>query len=347
MRLHSSFYPRLLLLALFGIALALGAGFFGEFHPALDSFSHFRAHLAVLLALVALPLAFTAAQMQAIVALIFSAGAFATTVGALPLPLLSPVHAGFAAASGDRATYRLLQMNLRYDNPTPEKVLSLIGRTQPDVIALAEVSGLWKEKLGLVSSAYPHRILCSDPYIGMGVAILSRRPFAAGSEPRCYDRGTFAIATVDFAGMPVDVAAIHMGWPWPFAQQWQVGAMTTSLQQLGPTALLAGDCNAAPWSATVRQIAVAGGLDLMPSVGATWQLSGLPDFLRFAGLGIDHVFSKGAVTIHAASLLEPAGSDHLPTIVDFSLRPAPAEPGDEDATAFAAADLAPAANPAR
>ena len=34
--------------------------------------------------------------------------------------------------------YRLLQFNLRFDNRTPEKLLSLIGRTKPDVITLQE-----------------------------------------------------------------------------------------------------------------------------------------------------------------------------------------------------------------
>lgn len=346
MRPYSILCQRPLLSALIVIALPLALGFFGAFHPAFDSFSHFRAHLAVVLALVALPLLFSKTRIEAIVALIFAAAAFATTAGALPLPGLSPVQAGFKADAGERAVYRLLQMNLRYDNPTPEKVLSLIGRTQPDIIALNEVSAMWEAKLAFIASAYPHRIICSHPYTRSGVAILSRRPFAGSGEPRCDDRGAFAIASVNFGGQPVDVATIHMGWPWPFFQQWQVGAMTPSLRSLGPTALMAGDCNAVPWSATVRRIAEAGGLDTMPSIGATWQLAGLPDFLRFAGLPIDHVFSKGAVLVHSARLLEPVGSDHLPTMVEFSLRPEPGQPGDdEDATAFAAAE--PAFHPTR
>ncbi|HEY4193257.1 MAG TPA: endonuclease/exonuclease/phosphatase family protein [Mesorhizobium sp.] len=307
-------------------------------HPALDSFSHLRAHLAVLLALLALALlAFAGFRTEAAVALLFAFGAFSTTSSALSLPWLSPVQAGFVSGPPERAAYRLLQMNLRFDNRTPEKVLSLIGRTQPDVITLDEVSVMWKAKFELLASAYPHRILCPYPDRPFGVAILSRRPFVAGTAPRCFTRGALAIATVDFGGAPVDIAAIHIGWPWPFEQGWQVGELTSHLDLLGETALMAGDCNAVPWSATVRTVAKAGGLKLMPSVGPTWQYMKLPDFLRFAGLPIDQVFSKGAVLIHSASRLEDTGSDHLPVLVEFSLRPQPDQPDDEHATATASA----------
>ena len=196
-----------------------------------------------------------------------------------------------------RSVYSLLQMNLRYDNPTPKKVLSLIGRTNPDVITLDEVSAMWTTELGYISSAYPYRILCPYPNGIFGVALLSRRPFAAGTEPRCEPRGAMAIATVDFGGIGVDVAAIHLSWPWPREQYWQIGELAQSLSSLGETAIMAGDCNAVPWSAAVRRVASLGGLTVMPSAGPTWIYIKLPDFLRrFAGLPIDQVFSKGAVT---------------------------------------------------
>lgn len=338
MRLLHMPFQLVILLALLAVCVALVLGFFGAFHPALDSFSHFRVHLAILLAILALPLLFGPFRIEAGVGLIFAFAALSTTSTTLQLPWLSQVHAGFELKPDDRATYRLLQMNLRYNNATPEKVLSLIGRTQPDVITLNEVSEMWKGKLDLLANAYPHRIVCPFPNALFGVAILSRRPFTEDTEPRCYSRGALAIASVDFGGTPVDVAAIHLGWPWPFEQKWQIGEMSSHLEQLGLTALMAGDCNAVPWSASVQEVAKAGDLKLMPSVGPTWQLIRLPQFLHFAGLPIDQVFSKGAVLIHSAALLENTGSDHSPVTVDFSLRPQPEQPetGHETATASAA-----------
>ncbi|WP_287341844.1 endonuclease/exonuclease/phosphatase family protein [Mesorhizobium sp.] len=330
-------------------SVALVAGFFGTLHPAFDSFAHFRVHLAVLMALCALPLLATSFRLQAATALLLAVAAFATTSNALSVPRLWPVQAAYEAEAGyqpvypgdqpihpgDQAVYRLLQMNLRFNNSTPEKVLSLIGRTQPDVITLDEVSDMWKAKLGHLASAYPYRILCPYPNGVFGVALLSRRPFAAGTQPRCDGRDAMAIATVDFGGTDVDVAAMHLTWPWPRNQSRQIGGLSGEFASLGETSIMACDCNAVPWSAAVRRVAGLGKLTVAPSPGPTWLPIKLPEFLRFAGLPIDLVFSKGAVLMKPVSRLENTGSDHLPLMVEFSLRQEQKKPVDEQETATA------------
>ena len=319
-------------IAMLACSVALVAGFFGFLHPAFDSFAHFRVHLAVLMALCALPLLATSFRLQAAVALLFAVAAFVTTSNALPR--LWQVQAAYETQPGDQIVYRLLQMNLRFNNPTPKKVLSLIGRTNPDVITLDEVSEMWTTELGYITSAYPYRILCRYPNGVFGVALLSKRPFATGTEPFCERRGAMAIAKVNFGGTGVDVAAIHLSWPWPREQAWQIGELSEPLASLGETAIMAGDCNAVSWSAAVRRVASIGQLTVMPSAGPTWMYIKLPDFLRrFAGLPIDQVFSKGAVIIHSAARLEDTGSDHLPILVEFSLRADAQKPDDEDETA--------------
>ena len=322
------------LLAITALSAALLAGFLGALHPALDSFSHLRMHVSVLTALLALSLLASPYRLPAAAVLLFAIASFATTVSALPWSRTA------LAAPADRIVYSLLQMNLRFDNPTPKKVLSLIGRTNPDVITLDEVSRMWTTELGYIASAYPYRILCPYPNGVFGVALLSRRPFAAGTAPHCEPRGAMATATIDFGGTSVDVAAIHLSWPWPREQYWQIGELAEPLAALGQTAIMAGDCNAAPWSAAVRRVASLGGLTLMPSPGPTWIHRVLPDFVRrYIGLPIDQVFSKGGVTIHSATRLEDTGSDHLPVLVEFSLQPDDREPENEHATALAAREL--------
>lgn len=324
-------------LAMMALSAAMLAGFFGALHPALDSFSHFRIHLSVLTALLALPLLASSYRLQAVAALLFAIASLATTAGALPR--LWPQQA--VAKPADGIVYSLLQMNLRFDNRTPKKVLSLIGRTNPDVITLDEVSGMWARELGYITSAYPYRILCPYPNGIFGVALLSRRPFAAGTAPHCEPRGAMATATIDFGGTGVDVAAIHLSWPWPREQYWQIGELAEPLAALGETAIMAGDCNAVPWSAAVRRVASLGRLTVMPSAGPTWIHRKLPDFLRrFAGLPIDQVFSKGGVTILSSTRLEDDGSDHLPVLVEFSLQPDDGrKPEDEHQSALAANGL--------
>ncbi|TPM37604.1 endonuclease/exonuclease/phosphatase family protein [Mesorhizobium sp. B2-3-4] len=317
-------------LAMTALSAALLAGFFGALHPAFDSFSHFRIHFSVLMALLALPLLASSYRLQAVAALLFAIACLATTASALPR--LWPQQA--VAKPADQPVYSLLQMNLRFNNPTPKKVLSLIGRTNPDVITLDEVSQMWATELGYIKSAYPYRILCDYPNGLFGVALLSRRPFAAGTTPHCEPRGALATATVDFGGVDVDVAAIHLSWPWPKEQYWQIGELAEPLSALGETAILAGDCNAVPWSAAVRRVAALGGLTVMPSAGPTWIHRTLPDLLRrYAGLPIDQVFSKGGVTILSSRRLEDTGSDHLPVLVEFTLNPPEQKPVDEHVTA--------------
>jgi endonuclease/exonuclease/phosphatase (EEP) superfamily protein YafD len=323
----------LALAAAAALSLPLIAGFFGKVHPAFDSFAHFRIHLAAMMAVCAVLLLACSLVKEGAVALAFAAAAVATTSASMSLPWLGQVHASLLPGNGKQAVYRLLQMNVRFDNPEPGKILSLIGRVQPDVITLNEVSTMWAEKLDLLSAAYPHRIVCSLPVRYWQVAILSRRPFVANTEPECDERGAFAVAAVDFGGRPVEVAALHLGWPWPYEQSWQIDKVAPRLARLGDTALLAGDMNATPWSAAVSRVAQAGGLTLTPSPGATWLSRRLPDWFRSFGLPIDQVFSKGDVQVNSVRTLEDSGSDHRPVLVEFSIKPVERTP-PEPVTVF-------------
>ncbi|MDR7031754.1 endonuclease/exonuclease/phosphatase family protein [Mesorhizobium sp. BE184] len=327
------------ILGMIGLAIAsvlLMIGLFGDVHPAFDSFAHFRAHLAVASAVLAVLLLFGRFRLYALAGVVFAIACFTTTSTMLADLGLGPVQARFEVRSDEQPVYRLLQMNLRFNNPTPVKVLSLVGRIQPDVITLDEVSDMWKGKLQLLSHAYPYQLICPYPNLVFGVAILSRRPFKEGTEPACFARGALAVAAVDLGGTTADVAAIHLSWPWPFEQPWQLSHLAEPLSRLGETAIMAGDCNATPWSAAVRRVARAGGLKIMASAGPTWQYMKLPEMLRFAGLPIDQVFSKGDIFVNSIRTLASTGSDHLPVLVEFSIKqqaPKPDEP--ETATADA------------
>ncbi|MBN9271244.1 MAG: AP endonuclease, partial [Mesorhizobium sp.] len=177
--------PRLIVVAVFFAMLALAlmvlAGYFGAYSSFLDAFSHFRVHFALAAGLLALLLLASRYRLTAASVLVFVAACLSTTPASM-LGFTTPVQARAAGADSE-PVYRLLQMNLRFNNPTPEKVLSLIGSTQPDVITFEETSQMWQEKLALIEHAYPHRISCGGTF---GATILSRRPFAEGSEPRCF-----------------------------------------------------------------------------------------------------------------------------------------------------------------
>lgn len=318
------------LLLTLAISLPLVAGFLGRLHPALDAFSHFRAHLAVLLAAACLLLMATRQWLHGAIGLLLALGAFASTAGLVPLHAATPA----AATDADGPRYRLLQLNMRYDHPEPARVLSLIGRTRPDVVTLNEASPAWRQSLQALSAAYPHRLDCPDERSVGSVLILSRRPFL--DPGACGLGGRFGLVTVDFGGQAVDVASLHLLWPWPYAQPRQIRELLPTLASLGERTLMAGDFNAVDWSASVREIAAAGGFTSMPRLGPTWLVRGAPDALRRrVGLPIDHVLAKPGVVLVDARRLEDVGSDHLPILVEFTLLAEPAE-GDVAVAALGA-----------
>ncbi len=307
-----------LLMILLAVPLVLGV--FKDWHPAFDSLSHFRAHLAVLLGLTALPMLVGGYWKEGAFALALAIASILTITGQPRMPGLTALNAAAEVADDRHAVYRLLQFNLRFDNRTPEKLLSLVGRTQPDVITLQEVSDRWVPVLERLSAAYPYRVVCpKDERIG-GVAIFSRRPFENHAATYCYSGGSLAIAAIDFGGSEVKVAALHLGWPWPYKQLRQIDDIAPVLGALTHTALLAGDLNAAGWSAAAASVAKAGDLTLIRSIGPTWLHRSLPSALRpWIGLPIDHVFAKAGVVVHSVRVQDEAGSDHLPVLVEFSL----------------------------
>src|SRR5690606_13254584 len=124
--------------------IPLVLGFLSSVHPFFDSLAHFRFHLSIAVIAASIPLLLTSLRREGLMALVLAAGALYTTLDR---------RAGGAesvageAAGAPQASYRMLHLNLRFDNATPQKVLSLIGETRPDVITLAEVSELWEGKL--------------------------------------------------------------------------------------------------------------------------------------------------------------------------------------------------------
>jgi endonuclease/exonuclease/phosphatase (EEP) superfamily protein YafD len=305
-------------------ALILGAligGHLNNLHPALDSLSHFRLHLAVTGVALAMILAALGNRLGAAALSVISLLTLILTIW--PSFRIKPV--GVAHGGG---TYRLVQANLRFDNRTPEAFLRLLAREKPDVATLQEVSEIWLPKLKTINAAYPHQLICPGTNRVGGVAILSRRPFAAGGLSVCANDGALAIQSVDFNGSIVTVVSLHLKWPWPHGQAAQLSAMGQRFEQIdaaGLPVIMGGDLNAVPWSATAATIARATGTQILPQWRGTWLLAPLPaNWAEFAGLPIDNILSGGLV-LQLAKMLPAMGSDHRPLLIKFTI-PEPAKP---------------------
>lgn len=295
---------------LFSIPLVLG--FFGAAHPAFDSFSHFRMHLAVLMALSAVPALFFRLWREGAMAMVLALTALATT-----LAPSSP--AAIAEPARQQPLYKLLQLNLRYDNQQQADVFRLIARESPDVITLEEVSDNWRPRLKAIEARYPYNLYCPNRSRIGGAAILSRRPFALGSTPICVD-SLIAIARVDFGGRSAIITALHLDWPWPFAQDWNVGEIRPYLERLEGPLIIAGDFNAVPWSQTLKNITQYSKTRIPEGLRPSWLVNGtLANAARWVGLPLDHVLVSERISDARVQSLDPVGSDHLPLLLRFSI----------------------------
>ena len=296
------------------ICIPLLLGYFGSVHPAFDSMSNFRLHLAAALAVCAIMLLLMLRWVSGFVLAIPALAVLAAhwqQLGILP-------QSAQQAASG----YTLLHANLRFDNPSPKEFIRLVGEVRPDVLVLNEVSAAWRGHIEALKHLYPNQLLCdADSKIG-GVAVLSSRPFIAGGEAGCTNSGALAFQTVDFGGRDVMVGAAHLLWPWPHKQPLQLTDMRERMKEVGrreTPLVFASDMNAVRWSHSARR--VSSFLQAAPLVipGGTWLYHTVPaDLISKLGLPIDNVFTR-SVEVVSVGTLRPFGSDHLPVLVRFSL----------------------------
>lgn len=310
-------FNRLTLMAGSLLLAALIGGHLNALHPALDSLSHFRLHLAASAIVLALVLSGMRHTLGAAALGVISVLSAAITIWpALEFENRQPV-------SRTGATYKLIQANLRFDNRTPEEFLRLLAREQPDVVTLQEVSESWLPKLAAISASWPHKLICSGTNRVGGVAILSRRPFSPVGLSVCAHSGALGIATIDFNGADLTIATVHLKWPWPHGQPRQLAAMAANfdaIRQAGLPTLIGGDMNAAPWSVAVQTIADATDSKALPQARGTWLLPDLPvAWIRFAGLPIDNILASDQVRVTSANSSVPFGSDHLAISIVFTI----------------------------
>jgi len=138
----------------------------------------------------------------------------------------------------------------------------------------------------------------------------------SNTEPRSVE------VVVDVAGVPVRLLGVHPLSPSTerraalrdaqlrFAREWAAGSDVRTI--------VAGDLNATPWSYAFRRIERVGGLvNSQRGYGLelTFPAAGNP----LVQVSIDHVLYSQGLRVIDRRLGVPAGSDHLPVIVDLAL----------------------------
>jgi len=312
------FFRLAILVAMLGLAGAIAAGFFGFVHPAFDTFANFRLHFSVALIALAAVWSFRCSRMPAIVFALIGLAGVALSAPGLPL-------AGYQVRpSGGEKVYRLFSMNLLWDNPTPERVMDAISASDADILFLTEASANWQDDFTSLRGDYPYFFHCAEWHRVGGSVILSRF-FIRHDRDFCGDYASLGLTTLLIGNKVVTAGVAHLRWPWPASGPRQIDALEPRLAATGANALIAGDFNSVTWSYGVRRFAAAGGLHIVTGIGPTWgpTLGRAGHGLQWPqrlGLPIDNAMTRGAIRVISTRRLAPAGSDHLPLLIEFVVR---------------------------
>ncbi len=290
-------------LGIAGAVVGLFLGLFQNFHPALDSFSHFRLHLVV---------AMVVCSVVLVVVSMRRARAFAVFLALIGMGWLAFEFNKGPPELGERGALRLAQFNLNFRNRLMDEVGHMFTESDADVVALQEVLPSHEKALrGL--SAYPHQAHCRFRRFVGGVSILSKHPLS-GIE--CADGEGLVTALVDLPGGAVTVGSIHTFWPWPYNQHAQVDRWLPKLESLIGPVILAGDFNAAPWSHAVSKVEKASRTTVVPGVRMTIGVKVFP-LVPAVPIPIDHALLSEELCATSVRVGETTFSDHFPVFYEI------------------------------
>jgi len=294
------------------LAIATGLGFLGGLFWVFDLFSHFRVQYFQLF-LVLIGISIYRRQNRRMIAFLLLA--------CLNYAFVLPFYFGKPPVATEQPV-RAMLMNLNAANGNTKEVLSAIQRADPDLLVLEEVTLKWAEELNLLNTTYPYRVEKpqSDCF---GIMLLSKYPL---SRSRVVSPGS--------AGVPSIVADVHLPQgdvsligthplP-PFNGEYsnhrnnQLAALPELVLEQKNPVLLIGDLNASPWSVHfVRLLKDSGLKNSMDHFGfqPSWPVNN-----RFMRIPIDQILHSPEIVVHRRSVGSDVGSDHLPVIVDFTVR---------------------------
>ncbi|MCR6673810.1 endonuclease/exonuclease/phosphatase family protein [Devosia ginsengisoli] len=294
-------------LLLFAVSVDFGV-------PGQELLSTLRFHIGGALLLLPLGLALAGARLRALV-----------MVGLVGLSLAQ----GAAIVLGQQqrraplendapqASFRALSFNILKDNRRRADAATFVVDSDADILVLMETSGLGATGLDAVAARYPYRLGC-DTLAVCDVAIFSRTPLADTRILRLegLNRRRLLTAATIIEGRPVTIVALHLTKPYfdnvAVFELHQARAVIGAIE--GPV-LLAGDFNAAAWSAQIA--AFASDLALVPPSGypATWPVEIAP-----LGVPIDNMFTRGPALIREiAPTPEAFGSNHMGLLATVDL----------------------------
>ena len=303
-----------------GVALlcaATIAGFLARFWWVFELATHFRLHLAVSLAGLAV---IWAVKGRWRIASICGAGAAVNAV--LVLLVLWPTEAAVPQVG---IRLRLVSLNVHTENERSDLVLKFLQTADADVILLLEVNETWMNAMQPLRANYL-QVIAEPREDNFGIALFSRLPLTNSEVIELGKAEVPSIATIiSVGGEKVFLLGTH---PLPpgsaeYARQRneQFHEIAALINRRKLPTIVLGDLNCTPWSPYFTALLGDSGLkNTSPRRGlfGSW-----PAWLPFARIPLDHGLVSPNICVIEKRLGPPVGSDHLPLVLELQIPPAP------------------------
>ena len=262
-----------------------------------------RFHIAVLMVPLVLVLLLGRAWIRAL--LFVAVAGYSAYEGGSTIASQQALRSSVADA-GTRPLFTFIGFNLLTFNENGAQLAEFLTGSDADILVTMESDPIY---------AHMDRMRATFPYVSpcieriCDVRLFSRVPLenvqvlSVGS----MWKNRFILAEAEIDGVRFTIAAAHLTKPYfDHEAAGELAQITQALAQFEGPILLAGDFNAAAWSADVARMARR--VDLAPGPGypATWPVRAGP-----LGVPIDNIFARGPLVITDIEALPDAmGSNH-------------------------------------
>jgi endonuclease/exonuclease/phosphatase (EEP) superfamily protein YafD len=304
------FFDVLVLLGLAGSWL----GLLGEWHWALDLFSHFHWQYA---GVCVLAIGWTLWRRRGWVLAVSLASLL---LNGWLIGRLAVDAGGGREIAGKRL--RVVSLNVLTANSNKEGVLKYLRGVDADVIFLMEVNAEWVSALEGLKVTHPHCLIQSRRD-NFGVALYSRVPLREARfvqdrqaevpsiEARLVHESRELVIYGTHPLPPVAVEGTRL-------RNAQLASIATHVGGLDVPALVVGDLNATPWSHGMRLIQAGGVLGFSGPANAVWKPTWRVGTVF--GIPIDHALCTAPLVIVRREVGPDVGSDHRAIEVEVGWR---------------------------
>jgi endonuclease/exonuclease/phosphatase (EEP) superfamily protein YafD len=303
-------------------------GFLGQLWWVFDLASHFRPQYFMVLVVLVILFAKAKKWKSTGVGIVFSLANFM---------LISPyIGTANSVVELEQSKIRILSMNLNHTNASYKKAKLIINKTQPSVLVLQELNNSWENGLGETLAEFPYSAKLPEnttygyyplpnflvpfflPKEKLFIGVFSHLPFERimTDQSDSYIIGSFKFKEKIFTLFGVHLTS-PVGKVRTDARNKQLNSLVEKIQKNKQPTVVVGDFNITPWSLRFQDFIQKSRLqDIRKGLGIypTW-------LARFPPLSIpiDHSLTSNGIKVGSFSLGPSFGSDHLPTILDFSI----------------------------